>query len=102
MEETCYVEPVQKISSLDERKNLATVGLTVWGIGCINCATRIRNALLALAGVMEADVDHTTGSAFVEYNPGLVSVPSMFQAVANAGDNDRHKYTAMLFEDAAL
>ncbi len=102
MDANCHVEPVQKINSLDERKNLATVGLTVWGMGCINCAIRVRNALLALVGVVEADVDHTTGFAFVEYSPSLVSVPSLLQAVAQAGDNNRHKYIAMFLEEAPL
>lgn len=96
MDANCHVEPVQKISSPNEQKNLQTVGLTVWGMGCINCATRVRNALLALVGVVEADVDHTTGFAFVEYSPSLVSVPSLLQAVANAGDNNRHKYIAVV------
>lgn len=101
MDANCHVEPVQKITATAERQSLTTVGLTVWGMGCINCATRVRNALLALTGVVEADVDHTTGFAFVEYSPSLVSVPSLLQAVAKAGDNDRHKYIAMIFEEAA-
>ena len=102
MNANCHVEPVQKISTPEERQNLATVGLTVWGMGCQNCSNRVRNGLLALPGVVEADVDHTTGFAFVEYSPSLVSMPALLQAVAQAGDGERHKYIAMLLDEATL
>jgi copper chaperone CopZ len=95
MDANCHVEPVLKVITSDERKNLTTVGLAVWGMGCPNCATRVRNGLLTLTGVVEADVDHTTGVAFVEYSQDLVSMPDMLQAVAQAGDDNRHKYVAM-------
>jgi copper chaperone CopZ len=102
MDANCHVEPIQKIPTPDERKNLTTVGLAVWGMGCPNCSNRVRNSLLALTGVVEADVDHTTGFALVEYSPSLVSVPFLLQAVARAGNDGRHKYVAMLFEEATL
>jgi copper chaperone CopZ len=101
MDANCHVEPIQKITTPDERKNLAVVGLTVWGLGCPNCANRVRNSLVALGGVVEADVSHTTGFAFVEYNPDLVTMPALLQAVAQAGDGDRHKYVAMFLEGAS-
>jgi len=100
MNTNCHVEPIQKLTTSDERQSLITVGLAVWGMGCVNCATRVRNALLSLAGVVEADVDHTTGFASVEYNQNLVSGPVLLQAVAQAGDGKHHKYIAM-FLDAA-
>lgn len=101
MDANCRVEPTQKITTPDERKNLAVVGLTIWGMGCPNCANRVRNGLIALVGVVEADVDHTTGFAFVEYNPDLVTLPALLQAVAQAGDDDRHKYIAMFLESVS-
>jgi copper chaperone CopZ len=95
----CYVEPLTKTATPDEKKNLAVIGLIVWGMGCKNCAARVRNSLIALKGVVDADVEHTTGFAFVEYNPDLVGMPSLLDAVAKAGDN-HHKYIAMLSQDA--
>jgi copper chaperone CopZ len=95
MDANCHVEPVLKVLTSDERMNLTTVSFAVWGMGCPNCATRVRNGLVALTGVVEADVDHTTGFAFVEYSKDLVSMPDLLQAVAQAGDNNRHKYVGM-------
>ncbi|MCX6078694.1 MAG: heavy metal-associated domain-containing protein [Chloroflexi bacterium] len=95
MDANCHVEPTQKIIASDERKNLTTVGLAVWGMGCPHCATRVRNGLLALTGVVEADVDHTTGFAFVEYSQDLVSMPDLLQAIAQAGGDNRHRYVGM-------
>ena len=98
---TCQVEPIRKIASADECKSLAVIGLAVWGMGCPNCANRVRNSLVALAGVVEADVSHITGFAFVEYNPDLVAKPDLLQAVAQAGDGNHHKYVAMLFDEVS-
>ena len=95
MNVNCHVEPLQKIITSDERMNLTTASLAVWGMGCPNCAARVHNGLLALTGVVEAEVDHTTGFAFVEYSQDLVSIPDLLEAVAQAGDNSRHKYVAM-------
>lgn len=99
MDSNCRSEPVQEISVSNERKDSITLGLTVWGMGYINCATRVRNALLTLAGVVEAEVDHITGVAFVKYSPALVSIPSLSRAIAQAGDHHRHKYVAMFIEE---
>lgn len=101
MDANCHVEPIQKILTSDERKNLTTVSLAVWGMGCPNCATRVRNGLLALTGVVEADVDHTTGFAFVEYSQNTVGMSDLLQAVAQAGDDNRHKYVAMFLDGAS-
>jgi len=98
MNANCHVEPIQKVTTTDELQSLTTVGLAIWGMGCVNCATRVRNALLALTGVVEADVDHATGFASVEYSQNLASLPALLQAVAQAGDGEHHKYIAMLLD----
>ena len=100
MNANCHVEPIQKVTTIDELQSLTTVGLAIWGMGCVNCATRVRNALLALTGVVEVDVDHATGFASVEYSQNLVSLPALLQAVAQAGDGEHHKYIAMLLDSA--
>ena len=68
--------------------------LGVRGMGCPNCAARVRNRLLGLKGVTEADVDHFTGTADVEFNPNLVTIATLFDAVAQAGNDGRHRYQA--------
>lgn len=94
MDENCHVEPVQKIASVEEQQATALIMLGVHGMGCPNCAARVRNNLLGLKGVTEADVDHVTGTADVEFNPNLVAVPALLEAVAQAGNDGRHRYQA--------
>lgn len=94
MDDNCHVEPIKKIATVDERQKVETVVLAVWGMGCPNCASRVRNSLLMLNGVVDAFVDHTAGAAQVSYNPDLASVEALIGAVARAGGDGRHEYGA--------
>lgn len=96
MDDNCYVEPVQKIITEEERQKVEMALLTVWGMGCPNCAARVRNSLLSLNGVVSADVDHIAGTARVFYNSDLVRVQTLITAVARAGNDGRHEYGARL------
>ncbi len=94
MDENCHVEPVQKIATAEEQQATTVMLLGVQGMGCPNCAARVRNSLLGLKGVIEAEVDHATGTADVEFNPKLVTIAALFDAVARAGNDGRHRYQA--------
>jgi len=94
MDEQCHVEPLQKVASADERSKTSWTLLAVYGMGCPNCANRVRNSLISLNGVMEAYVDHTMGIADVEFNPDLVTIPALIDVVARAGGDGRHNYHA--------
>lgn len=94
MEINCHVETIQKTVSEVERAVEETVVLIVWGMGCPNCATRVRNSLVSLNGVIEAYVDHVTGCAKVFFNPQLVKVGDLVDAVRQAGGDGRHEYGA--------
>ena len=94
MDKNCHVEPLQKIATVEEQQATSVVLLGVQGMGCPNCAARVRNSLLGLKGVTEADVDHITGTADVEFNPQLVTIAALFDAVAQAGNDGRHQYRA--------
>lgn len=96
MDDNCYVEPVQKIITEEERQKVEMALLTVWGMGCPNCAARVRNSLLSLNGVVSADVDQIAGTARVYYNSDLVRVQTLITAVARAGNDGRHEYGARL------
>lgn len=96
MDDNCYVEPVQKIITEEERQKVEMALLTVWGMGCPNCAARVRNSLLSLNGVVSADVDQIAGTARVYYNSDLVRVQTLITAVAHAGNDGRHEYGARL------
>lgn len=91
MAENCHVDPIQKTATSDEQQTVTTALLAVWGtlaparnagVGCPNCAARVRNSLIALTGVVEAYVDHTAGMAQVNFNPNLTSPPALVEAVA--------------------
>ena len=96
MEEQCHVEPIQKDASVDDLSEARIVGLTVRGMGCVNCATRVRNSLLALNGVVSADVDWERGLALVDYVPAKTSVDAVLLAVAAAGNDGHHSYYAQV------
>ncbi len=96
MSENCHVEPVNKDASAEELQEIEVVLLSVSGMGCQNCAARVRNSLVSLKGVVEARVDHTMGMAQVAYNPTLASADDLIAAVALAGGDGRHEYGAEL------
>jgi len=96
MDEQCHVEPLQKVATDDERSKTPWTLLAVYGMGCPNCAARVRNSLLSLYGVIEAYVDHVFGMAQVVFNPELATVEALLLAVARAGNDGRHEYGAQL------
>ncbi|MCO6452635.1 MAG: heavy-metal-associated domain-containing protein [Caldilineales bacterium] len=92
----CHVEPLQKVIAPADLERAQAAFLAVWGMGCPNCALRVRNSLLALDGVLTADIMVEHGVARVLYDPTRV-VPEIFSAaVAGAGNDGRHHYTAQL------
>lgn len=97
MNDNCHVDQVQKIATFEELKTVKRILLTVQGMGCSNCAMRVHNSLVALKGVINAYVDHTTGTAEVEFNPHMVVIPALVGAVAEAGNDGRHVYSAVPF-----
>ena len=84
MDENCHVEPLQKTATAEEQQTTTSALLTVQGMGCPNCAARVRNSLLSLKGVVDAEVDHTIGMAEVVFNPNLTAIPALIEAVAPA------------------
>lgn len=95
MEENCYVEPIYKKSvSVDQLQKSEIAMLAVWGMGCENCATRVRNSLLSLAGVHGVDVYLDMALAEVRYDSKNVSVDALVDAVSRAGNDGRHEYGA--------
>jgi copper chaperone CopZ len=95
MNDNCHVDPIEKNATSEERKTVKRLVLAVRGMGCPNCATRVHNSLVALTGVINAYVDHITGTAEVEFNPQMVAIPALVSAVAKAGNDGRHDYSAV-------
>ena len=100
MDDNCHVEPIQKLTTPDEQKNTELALLAVSGMGCSNCANRVRNSLLMLYGVVDAYVDHTAGIAQVSFNPNMETIDSLISAVTRAGGDGRHAYGARLIATA--
>ena len=97
MNSNCHVDAIQKTATAEEQQTITSALLAVWGMGCPNCAARVRNSLLLLTGVVEAQVLLELGMANVTYNPNLTNIPALINAVAQAGGGDgRHTYRAEL------
>ncbi|MCC7210142.1 MAG: heavy-metal-associated domain-containing protein [Anaerolineae bacterium] len=94
MRDDCHVEPVQKTCTGKEAEQQSVVWLVVYGLRCPNCAARVRNSLLSVYGVVAAYVDHMAGTAKVTFNPELTTAQALVDAVAGAGNDGRHRYTA--------
>jgi copper chaperone CopZ len=92
MNHNCHVVPVEKIVTPEEQDNTEHLILVVQGMGCSNCAMRVRNRLFALKGVVSAEVSHLTALANITFNPDLVTQNNLSEAVANAGNDGRHSY----------
>ncbi len=92
----CHVEPISKEASAQEMAQTTEALLLVSGMGCPNCAARVRNSLLSLQGVVEAHVDHLNGRAHVTFNPAMVTGDALTEAVRLAGGDGRHEYRAQV------
>ena len=97
MDENCYVEPIYKdVVSADQLQTADTATLVVWGMGCENCVTRVRNSLQTLDGVFGVDVYLNMAVAEVSYNQEKISAHQLVEAVSTAGNDGRHQYRAEL------
>ena len=96
MDENCYVEPIYKSASADQIRNADNALLAVWGMGCENCVTRVRNSLLALEGVYGVDVYLNMALAEVSYDSAKISAQQLVEEVTRAGNDGRHSYHAEL------
>ena len=59
--------------------------LSVVGMSCANCAESIEDAVGALEGVENVDVNFASDEASVEYDPDAVSLGDIYDAVEDAG-----------------
>lgn len=97
MDENCYVEPIHKTdASVDQIQKADRATLAIWGMGCQNCATRVRNSLLLLEGVYGVDVYLNMALAEVSYDSKKLPADELVRAVSRAGNDGRHQYLAEL------
>lgn len=91
----CRVDPVASRASSELKQKARIQYLALAGMGCPNCANRVRNALLGTQGVVDVEVDLPAGLATVWYRAGAVSLSDMVTAVAEAGQGTHHRYLAV-------
>lgn len=53
-------------------KTVEHTKLYINGMTCINCQTRIQNALKKQPGIAQATVSYETGTADVSYDPSMI------------------------------
>ena len=59
--------------------------IRVEGMHCHKCELAIKKSLQGHIGVHEVEVDFASGQASVIYNPRIVSIPQLMDAVKTAG-----------------
>jgi Cu+-exporting ATPase len=62
-----------------------SVSVAISDMHCANCATTNEDALLALPGVVHAEVNYATDEATVVYNPESVALSDLYDAIEGAG-----------------
>lgn len=92
----CNVEPLEKPLDEGALSKSMVAYLSVAGMGCQRCAMRVRNGLLALDGVLLVEVQLERGIAAAAYDQDKVNTNDLLWAVAAAGNDGRHNYSARL------
>ena len=74
-----------KTSEMQTGAGLETVRLDVLGMTCNGCVNTVKQALLAVPGVVAADVDLASASAMVKMDPSRTNIADLENAVQKAG-----------------
>lgn len=74
-----------EVPELKGAGKLEKTTLSVAGMNCAACVRRVENALKSIPGVEDAGVNLASSKAVVTYDPGIVSVSQMAEALGEAG-----------------
>jgi len=81
-----FIDAVQQAGySLRSRHKPGTAELAIKGMTCAACVRRVENAITALEGVTQANVNLASESAQVRFAPEKVNLDMIIQAVRDAG-----------------
>lgn len=94
-EADCHVDPLEADATPRDLETAIRIDLAVAGMGCPNCAARVRNGLLRGEGVLEAEVSHRTSLARVWYEADRTDPDGLCRAVARASEGTHHDYRAV-------
>lgn len=96
MQDNCHVEPVEKAVTVQQIRDADRALLSIGGMGCSNCALRVRNGLTAVDGVYRVDVYLNLALAEVFYDSRRISTNVLTEAVHRAGNDGHHDYHALV------
>jgi Cu+-exporting ATPase len=68
-----------------QRMRMNKIEISVSGMHCASCVNNVEQYLKRLKGVQSVAVNLATEKAGIEYDPGLITVPEIVQAVRDAG-----------------
>lgn len=91
----CHAEPAAPAPHQHADGLREVAYLTIRGMGCPTCATRVRNALLTTPGVITADVRLEAQHGSVIYDPAVTYPKRLEDAIAEMGRASRHDYHAV-------
>ena len=94
----CQVDAIEKPVDEAALRTSAAALLRVDGMGCGGCATRVRNGLLSVPGVVAATVELSDGLVRVNFDPASRPVLVLLIAVTIAGVGSHLEYRASLLE----
>ncbi|WP_373894819.1 heavy metal translocating P-type ATPase [Virgibacillus natechei] len=93
-EKTSIEDISNKIEKVGYGVLMEQTDLDVFGMTCAACSTRIEKVLNKQDGVKTANVNLTTETASVEYNPGLVDIKGIIEKVKKLGYDAQPKAEA--------
>ena len=68
-------------------RNMETITLKIQNMHCSSCAMNIDGELEDMPGVKSASTSYARATTSVEYDPGLLTVEKLLEAVKRAGYN---------------
>ncbi|UJL47127.1 copper-translocating P-type ATPase [Virgibacillus sp. NKC19-16] len=93
-EKTSVEDISNKIEKVGYGVLMEQTDLDVFGMTCAACSTRIEKVLNKQGGVKSANVNLTTETASVEYNPGLVDTKGIIDKIKKLGYDAQPKAEA--------
>jgi len=93
-EKTSMEDITKKIENVGYGVLMEKTDLDVFGMTCAACSNRIEKVLNKQEGVKSANVNLTTETASVEYNPGLVDMKALIDKIKNLGYDAQPKAEA--------
>lgn len=70
---------------MTDNHTLKRVSLSIAGMSCASCVSHVEEALRKMGGVSQVSVNLATEKAIIEYDPTVVGVGSLVNAVADSG-----------------